>query len=215
MSDPIDETALRRQMCELCASLFVRGLAHGSAGNVSARVGDRVLMSPTNSSLGRLEPGRLSMVDFSGQHLSGDRPTKEAGLHVGIYRARPSAQAIVHLHSTYATLLSCLADTDPENALAPITPYLVMRVGRVPMVPYHRPGSDALAQAVSVRASEHAGILMANHGFCVAARSFEDAVNTAEEFEESAKLLALSRGAGVRLLARADLADLEKSFGRP
>lgn len=128
---------------------------------------------------------------------------------------RPTAQAIVHLHSTYATLLSCLADTAMEDALPPITPYLVMRVGRVPMVPYSPPGSDALAEAVSSRAAQHAGILMANHGYVVAGRSFEDAVNTAEEFEESARLLVLSRGARISLLSQADVASLTQSFGKP
>jgi ribulose-5-phosphate 4-epimerase/fuculose-1-phosphate aldolase len=209
-----DETALRLEITTLSRSLFERGFAHGSAGNVSARVGSRILMSPTNSSLGRLDPERLSLVDSDGRHVSGDQPTKEAGLHLGIYRQRPTARAIVHLHSPYATLLSCLADTDPEDALPPITPYLVMRVGRVPMVPYDPPGSDALAAAVARRAAAHAGILMANHGFTVAAASFEDAVNTAEEFEESAKLLVLARGARLSPLDPGAVAALIARFGK-
>lgn len=209
-----DETALRREITTLSRSLFERGFAHGSAGNVSARIGDRVLMSPTNSSLGRLDPERLSLVDTDGRYVSGDRPTKEAALHLGIYRQRPAARAIVHLHSTYSTLLSCLTDTDPEDAIPPITPYLVMRVGRVPMVPYFPPGSDALAAAVAARAEAHAGILMANHGFTVAAGSFEDAVNTAEEFEESAKLVVLARGAGLCPLDAGAVAALIARFGK-
>jgi ribulose-5-phosphate 4-epimerase/fuculose-1-phosphate aldolase len=208
------EDQLRRQIADLCRSLFERGLAHGSAGNVSARLGEHVLVSPTNSCLGRLDPARLSKVTLAGEHVGGDKPSKEAPLHLGIYRERPDAGAVVHLHSTYATLLSCLADTDPDDAMAPITPYLMMRVGRVPMVPYHPPGSDALADAVRAKAGRHRAVLMANHGFVVAGKTFEDAVFNAEELEENAKLLALTRGERLRLLSAADIAALEARFGK-
>jgi len=210
----INETALRREMSALCRSLFERGFAHGSAGNVSARIGDHVLVSPTNSSLGRLDPDRICKVSLAGEHIGGDRPSKEAPLHLGIYAARADAGAIVHLHSTYATLLSCLADTNPEDALPPITPYLAMRVGRVPMVPYYPPGSAELAEAVRAKAGGTRAVLMANHGFVVAGKSFEDAVFNAEEFEENAKLLVLTRGQKVRLLSAADLAALEAKLGK-
>src|SRR5215510_7042917 len=119
-----EEAALREEMAALCRSLFERGYAHGSAGNVSARIGEHLLVSPTNSCLGRLDPARLSKVTLAGAHAGGDRPSKEAPLHLGIYAVRPDARAVVHLHSTYATVLSCLADTDTEDAMAPITPYL-------------------------------------------------------------------------------------------
>ena len=210
----IDEGALRREMAELCRSLFERGFAHGSAGNVSARIGEHVLVSPTNSCLGRLDPARLSKVTLAGEHVGGDRPSKEAPLHLGIYTARPDAGAIVHLHSTYATVLSCLAETNAEDAMAPITPYLMMRVGRVPMVPYHPPGSDALAEAVRAKAGAHRAVLMANHGFVVAGKTFEDAVFNAEELEENAKLLVLTRGQRLRLLTPTDIAALEQRFGK-
>jgi 3-dehydro-4-phosphotetronate decarboxylase len=209
-----DEGELRREMADLCRSLFERGLAHGSAGNVSACIGDHVLVSPTNSCLGRLDPARISKVMLSGEHVGGDKPSKEAPLHLGIYRERPDAGAVVHLHSTYATVLSCLAETDPDDAMAPITPYLMMRVGRVPMVPYHPPGSDALAEAVRAKAGAHRAVLMANHGFVVAGKSFEDAVFNAEELEENAKLLVLTRGQRLRLLTSADIAALEAKFGK-
>jgi len=209
-----EEAALRQQIALLCRSLYERGLAHGSAGNVSARLGEHVLVSPTNSCLGRLDPARLSRLTLAGAHAGGDKPSKEAPLHLGIYAERPDAGAVVHLHSTCATLLSCLADTDPENALPPVTPYLMMRVGRVPMVPYHPPGSDELAAAVRARARAHRAILMANHGFVVAGRTFEDAVFNAEELEENARLLVLARGAPLRLLAAADIAALEARFGK-
>ncbi len=146
--------------------------------------------------------------------MGGDKASKEAPLHLGIYRERPDAGAVVHLHSTYATVLSCLADTNAEDAMAPITPYLMMRVGRVPMVPYHPPGSDALAEAVRAKAGTHRAVLMANHGFVVAAKTFEDAVFNAEELEENAKLLVLTHGQRLRLLSPADIAALEAKFGK-
>jgi ribulose-5-phosphate 4-epimerase/fuculose-1-phosphate aldolase len=210
----IDEEALRREMAQLCRSLFERGYAHGSAGNVSARIGEHILVSPTNSCLGRLDPARISKVPLAGAHIGGDRPSKEASLHLGIYAVRPDVGAVVHLHSTYATVLSCLAETDVVDAMAPITPYLMMRVGRVPMVPYHPPGSGALAHAVRAKARQHRAVLMANHGFVVAGKTFEDAVFNAEELEENAKLLVLTRGHPLRLLSAADLADLEQKFGK-
>ena len=209
-----DEAELRDQIVDLCRSLFERGLAHGSAGNVSARLDANVLVSPTNSCLGRLDPARLSKVTLAGKHVGGDKPSKEAPLHLGIYRERADAGAIVHLHSTYATVLSCLADTDPQDAMAPITPYLMMRVGRVPMVPYHPPGSDELAEAVRAMAASNRAVLMANHGFVVAGKTFEDAVFNAEELEENAKLLVLTRGQPLCLLTLADIAALEQKFGK-
>jgi ribulose-5-phosphate 4-epimerase/fuculose-1-phosphate aldolase len=207
------EADIREAMVRLSRSLFDRGYAHGSAGNISARVEDGVLVSPTNSSMGRLTAETLSKLSPDGTHLSGDKPSKEAALHLGVLAARPEAGGVVHLHSTYATLLSCLSDTDPADAMPPITPYLVMRVGRVPMVPYFAPGSDALAAAVSEKARDHRAVLMANHGFVVTGRSFEDAVMNAEEFEENARLLFLTRDMSRRLLDNVQLGELLRKFG--
>lgn len=209
-----EELELRETMAKLATSLFERGYSHGSAGNLSARLEDAVLVSPTNSSMGRLVPERLSKLNFDGTHLGGDAPSKEASLHLGMLRARPEAGAVVHLHSTYATILSCLAETDPEDALPPITPYLIMRVGRVPMVPYFAPGSLELADAVSEKAREHRAVLMANHGFVVTGRTFEDAVMNAEEFEENAKLLVLMRGSSVNLLSEKQISALTAKFSK-
>ncbi len=207
-----EEIQLRDIIAALARSLFERGYAHGSAGNLSVRLEDGILVSPTNSSLGRLEPERLSKLGFDGTHISGDPPSKEAGLHLGVLNARPEAGAVVHLHSTYATILSCLSDTDATDALPPITPYLVMRVGRVPMVPYFPPGSQELADAVAEAARHHGAVLMANHGFVVTGRSFEDAVMNAEEFEENAKLLFLTRGSSVNLLSADQVGALAARF---
>lgn len=207
------EIELRETMVRLSRSLFERGYSHGSAGNVSARLDDGVLVSPTNSSMGRLEAERISKLSASGAYVSGDKPSKEAGLHLGMLLARPEAGAVVHLHSIHATILSCLADTDPADALPPITPYLVMRVGRVPMVPYFAPGSRELAEAVAEKARQHRAVLMANHGFAVVGRDFEDAVMNAEEFEENARLLVMTRGVAVNLLGESDIAALRAKFG--
>jgi 3-dehydro-4-phosphotetronate decarboxylase len=208
-----EEITLRETMVALSRSLFERGYAHGSAGNISARLEDGILVSPTNSSMGRLEAERLSKLGPDGAHLNGDPPSKEAGLHMGVLAARMEAGAAVHLHATFATLLSCLADTDPNDALPPITPYLVMRVGRVPMVPYFAPGSAELARAVAEKAREHRAVLMANHGFVVTGRTFEEAVMNAEEFEENAKLLVMTRGLPVNLLNQSQISTLTAKFG--
>lgn len=209
-----EEIELRETMAALARSLFERGYSHGSAGNLSARLEDGVLVTPTNSSMGRLVPERLSKLHFDGTHISGDPPSKEAGLHLGVLSARPEAGAVVHLHSTYATLLSCLDDTNPDDALPPITPYLVMRVGRVPMVPYFAPGSEDLANAVAGKAQTNRAVLMANHGFVVTGRTLEDAVMNAEEFEENAKLLVFTRGSPVNLLSNDEIAALVAKFSK-
>lgn len=196
----MNETGLRDEICRWGASLFQRGLTPGSSGNLSARIADGFLMTPTNSCLGYLDPARLSKLDRQGQHVSGDPPTKEIPLHMAFYEARPDANGVVHLHSTYATALSCLSDVDPTDAIPPITPYVVMRVGRVPIIPYTLPGSKDVGPLVRAMAPEHPAVLLANHGPVVSARSFEAAVFAAEELEETAKLVMLLRGLPVRLL---------------
>jgi len=145
-------------------SLFERGLTGGSSGNMSVRLDDGYLSTPTNSCLGFLDAARLSKLDAAGKPVSGDPPTKELPLHIAFYEARPAAKAVVHLHSTYATVLSCLADIDAEDVLPPITPYVVMRVGKVPLLPYTRPGSPDVAPIIREKAPKHAGVLLANHG---------------------------------------------------
>ncbi len=171
------EEALRAQFCRWGASLFMRGLSPGSSGNFSARLpdSDGFLVTPTNVCLGYLVPERLSRLDAKGQHVDGDPPTKEVPLHIAVYEARPAANAVVHLHSTYATALSCLADVDPENTVAPITPYVVMRVGKVPLLRYTRPGSSEVRSLILEKAPNHAALLLANHGPVVSASSFEAA----------------------------------------
>jgi ribulose-5-phosphate 4-epimerase/fuculose-1-phosphate aldolase len=193
-------------------SLFERGLTAGSSGNISVKYDDFYLMTPTNSCLGFLDPMRLAKLSLNGSLISGDPPTKELPLHISFYEARQSARAIVHLHSTYATALSCLNDTDPDDAVPPITPYVVMRVGRVPVVPYMRPGSADVAIHIRDKAPNHAAILLGNHGPVVAGSSLESAVFAMEELEATAKLVLLTRGLPVRQLDRDQIRDLNATL---
>ena len=181
-------------------SLFERGLSPGTSGNLSVRVDDGFLVTPTNVSLGELAAARLTRLDAAGSHTGGDPPTKEAGLHLAIYAERPDANAIVHLHCTHAVAVSCLDDVDAENVLPPLTPYFVMRVGRLPLVRYERPGSDELVAAVRDRARESPALLLANHGPIVAGASLAAAAGAIEEIEETAKLVLLLHGRRVRQL---------------
>ncbi len=205
----LSEVSLREEICRLGASLFGRGLTFGSAGNISARIEDGWLMTPTNVSLGRLDPARLAKLDASGRLVSGDPPTKETFLHRAMYEERQQAGAVVHLHSTYSVAVSVLADVDASNVLPPITAYYVMRVGRLPLVPYHPPGDLSLAQAVRKLAGKHHAVLLANHGPVVAGTSLDAAANAIEELEETAKLFLLLRGSKLRLLTEDQVAALK------
>ena len=206
------EAALRERMCAIGRSLFERGLTPGSSGNLSARLDDGLLLTPTGASLGALDAARLSRVGRDGRLLSGDPPTKEAFLHRSIYEARPAAGGVVHLHSTHAVAVSCLNGLDPGDCLPPLTPYFVMKVGRLPLVPYHRPGDARLGDAVRALAGRHAAVLLANHGPVVSAGSLDAAVHAAEELEETAKLFLLLRGQDARALTREQLEELAAAF---
>ena len=214
MDAPIAEPAARRLLVELATSLFARGYSVGSAGNISVRLADGYLITPTNSSLGRLDPMRLSKLDTDFRHVSGDAPSKEVFMHRAFYTAREDAGAVVHLHSTMATALSCLPDLDAINPLPPLTPYFVMRIGkRLPTVPYYRPGNPQMEPAIHNAARVARAVLLANHGPVVSAPTLIDAVNAAEELEEASKLFMLLRGTNARLLTAAHVDDLLKTFG--
>ena len=206
------ESTLREELCLLAKSLFDRGFTVGSSGNISVRLPDGFLVTPTNSCFGRLDPARLSKLGQDWSPVSGDRPTKEIPLHRAMLAARPSAGAVVHLHSTYATAVSMLDDVDPANALPPMTPYLVMRVGPLAVVPYAKPGAVAVEESVRRAGSSHKAILLANHGPVVADDTLEAAVYAAEELEESARLFLLTRGLPVRLLSESQVGDLVSTF---
>ena len=206
------EDQVRLDIVRWSRSLFERRFTVGSSGNISVKLDDCYIVTPTNSCLGFLEAGTLSRLDRSGTHVAGDAPTKELPLHLAFYEARPAARAVVHLHSTYATALSCLADTDAADAMAPITPYMVMRLGTVPVIDYVRPGSADIAPLIRAKAAEHSAVLLANHGPVVAGPSLDAAVYAIEELEETAKLLIVTRGMKVRHLDAGQIAELERTF---
>ena len=208
----MNEQQLREALVERGRSLYDRGYAHGSSGNLSARIDDGILVTPTGSSLGRLDPARIAKVDANGVHVTGDPPSKEAFLHLAMYAERVSANAIVHLHCTCAVAISCLVHADPRNVLPPLTAYHVMRVGTLPLVPYFRPGDRALAEAVRRVAAKHRAVLLANHGPVVSGKSLDDAVDSAEELEQTAKLALLLGERPVSMLTPAQIADLEIAF---
>src|SRR4051812_14662678 len=208
------ETALREEICRLGRSLFDRGLTPGSSGNISVKLDDGGwLVTPTNASLGFLDPDRLSRLDANGRLVSGDAPTKEVPLHNALYQTRGAARAVVHLHSTHSVALSMLPEIDPRAALPPMTPYYMMRCGPTALVPYYRPGDPAVADAIKGLAGKYASVLLANHGPVVAGDTLEAAVFAMEELEETAKLYLLLRGMNPRYLSPAQVADLVKTFG--
>ncbi|MGI4945292.1 MAG: aldolase [Janthinobacterium lividum] len=209
MMRPQTEGEIRALLVELSASLFARGFSVGSAGNISVRLADGYLITPTNSSLGRLDPARLSRLDAHFRHIGGDKPSKEVFMHRAFYTMRPRAGAVVHLHSTMATAVACLPDVNQELPIPPLTPYFIMRIGqRLPVIPYYRPGDPAMEPAIAQEARTARAVLLANHGPVVSGRSLRDAVYAAEELEEAAKLFLLLRGAGARTLSAAQVREL-------
>jgi ribulose-5-phosphate 4-epimerase/fuculose-1-phosphate aldolase len=208
------ETKQREEICRLGRSLFERGLTPGSSGNISLRCDDGgFLVTPTNASLGSLDPARLSRLDASGRLLTGDPPTKEVPLHNALYETRGPSRAVVHLHSTHSVALSMLPEIDPRAALPPLTAYYVMKCGATALVPYYRPGDPAVADAIRGLAGKYSSVLLANHGPVVAGESLEAAVFAIEELEETAKLYLLLRGLNPRYLTPAQVEDLVKTFG--
>jgi len=195
------ETHLREQMCRLAKSLYDRGLTHGSTGNISARTEDGgLLVSPTGTSFGRLDPGRLSRFDAQGVHIDGDAPTKEMPLHTAFYDTRSTAGAVVHLHSTHSVAWSMMPDVDVDNFLPPLTPYAIMQLGRVKLLPFFLPGDPAMGEAVRGLAGKRSAVMLANHGPVVAGKDVEAACNAVEELEATARLAMLMRGVEARAL---------------
>ncbi|AGO17453.1 aldolase [Glaesserella parasuis] len=204
------DLAQKIQMVELAKSLFDRGYTVGGAGNLSVKLDDnRVLVTPTGSSLGRLEVNRLSVLDMKGNLIEGDKPSKESVFHLALYQANPQCKAIVHLHSTYLTALSCLEGIDTTNAMRAFTPYYVMRVGQLAVIPYYKPGDINIARELSERALQAKAFLLANHGVVVTGHSLVDAVDNTEELEETAKLHFILQGKNIRYLSESEVKDLE------
>ena len=206
----MNEIKTRDLIVQMAKSLFDRGLTFGSSGNISVRMEDGWLMTPTGCSMGNIEPEKISKLDINGNLISGDPPTKESFLHLAMYEKRPQDSAVVHLHSTHSVVVSCLDEINPKNVLPPITAYYVMRIGTLPLIPYFPPGDIKLAKVVREMASEHHAVLLANHGPVVSGKSLQDAVYATEELEETAKLFLLLQGHKTRFLNSSEEAALRK-----
>lgn len=206
-----EEQSLREEMVRIAASFFQRGYATGSAGNLSLLLPDGTLLAtPTGSSLGNLDAQRLSKVTQEGEWLSGDKPSKEVRFHLALYRNNPQCRAVVHLHSTWATALSCLQGLDTHNVIRPFTPYVVMRMGDIPLVPYYRPGDERIGHDLAALAGGHQAFLLANHGPVVCGESLQEAANNAEELEETAKLIFILGERPIRYLTADEIAELRR-----
>ncbi|MFJ8728990.1 aldolase [Streptomyces bauhiniae] len=217
MTDPVEDA--RREIVRVGTSLFARGYVHASAGNISARVGDSHLITPTDAALGFLEPGRLALVDAGGEQLTGDRASKTLTLHRRIYAADPTARFIVHTHSTHLVGLTLAGVWRADDVLPPITPYYVMKVGHVPLVPYHRPGDPRVADIVTARIAERAAsgtpiraVLLDRLGPVVWGPDAASALAVLEELEETARLWLLTDRRPAPL-TEPELAELRSVFG--
>jgi 3-dehydro-4-phosphotetronate decarboxylase len=207
------EAKLREQMCLLAKSMFDRGLTGGSTGNISARTDDGgLLVSPTGSSFGRLDPARLARFDAKGRHVGGAPPTKEMPLHSAFYESRTSAGAVVHLHSCHSVAWSMMPEIDPENVLPPLTPYAIMKLGKVKLLPFFMPGDAAMGEAVRSLAGRRSAVLFANHGPVVAGKDVEAACNAIEELEDTARLAILMRGSEARMLNHDQIGAMVTKF---
>ena len=207
------ESKLREQICLLAKSMFDRGLTGGSTGNISARTEDGgLLVSPTGSSFGRLDPAELSRFDAAGRHIAGLKPTKEMPLHSAFYETRKSAGAVVHLHSCHSVAWSMMPEIDPDNVLPPLTPYAIMKLGKVQLLPFLMPGDAAMGEALRSLGGKRSAVLLANHGPVVAGKDVEAACNAIEELEETAKLAIIMRGFDARALTPAQVRDVVRKF---
>jgi|TARA_B110000438_G_C15672322_1_gene588698 ribulose-5-phosphate 4-epimerase/fuculose-1-phosphate aldolase len=208
----MNETQYRDEITRLAKSMFDRGLTFGTSGNISVRLEDGWLMTPTGSTMGDIDPALISKLDDNGRHLTGDKPTKENFLHLAMYEKRPRTSAIVHLHSTHSVAVSCLADLDAENVIPPITAYYVMKIGTLPLVPYYPPGDLNLVRVVREMAGKHHAVLLANHGPIVGGTSLQNAVSATEELEETARLFLMLKGQKTRFLTEGQVKELNAKF---
>lgn len=207
------EDDVLENLCEVADSFYRRGYAFGSTGNVSVRAGGRVWITPTGKSLKGLKPEQLACVGLDGGSLNENRPSKEFPFHLAVYTRREDVRAVVHLHTLYSVALSCLDSFDAEDPLPPLTPYYFMRVAPLAVLPYFRPGSEGLAEAVGGAAPAHNCMLLRNHGVVCAGSTLDEAVDRAEELEQTARLHFILRGEGVRLLTPEQVEELKRAFG--
>lgn len=208
-------TDKRSSLIEAGRELVKAGLSPGSSGNMSIRDGDSILMTPTNSHLGSMRSDELSVVAMDGTHLSGPTPSKEVPLHLAMYARDPRDQAVVHVHSTNATALSCLEPWSDHTAIMPATPYLLMKVGQVPLFPYFAPGDTRQADAIRASELEFRGALLANHGSIAAFPTLAQAQTAVGEIEEAARTALVLHGRAYRLLDASQISELTASGGTP
>jgi len=208
-----DEAHLREALVEAGRHFHARGLAIGTAGNLSVRLDDGYLVTPTNASLGRLDPAGLAKLDPDFRPVSGDKPTKEVSMHRAFYESRPGTEAVVHLHSTHAAALSFCRYLPALDPIPVFSPYYVMRVGHLPVLPYFRPGSEAIGEAIRALRGRYRAVLLANHGPVNAGASLQDAITSAEELEETARIFLMLGKDRLRLLGEDEIRDLVTTFG--
>ena len=189
------EAALREAICRVGASLHARGYVHATAGNISVRLPDGWLITPTDASLGTLDPARLARLDAQGRQVDGDTASKTLALHRRIYDAAPDAQCVIHTHSTHLVALTLQGVWSDDDIVPPITPYFVMKVGHVPLIPYHRPGDPAVGDLVAQRIAAFAArgtpiraVMLDRLGPNVWHRTPAEAMAVLEELEETARL---------------------------
>lgn len=206
------ENSLREEISEIGRAFRSLGLAPGTSGNISAKCEDGWLMTPTSVSLGELDPAAIAKLDWNGNLLAGHKPTKESFLHRAFYESRPQTGGVIHLHSSYAAAVSCLSNLNSSSCIPPITPYFVMRVGRLPLVPYYRPGDPALEEAVKEYATQNKGILLANHGPVISGVNLKEARNSIEELEETARLMLLLDQHNINVLNEEQIEELRQNF---
>ena len=201
------------QLCSVARSFHDRGYAFGSTGNISIRLGEEYWITPTGESLRDVTPASLACIDSQGKARNGNKPSKEYPFHLAAYRAAgPRATALVHLHSTHTVALSCLQDLNDPDPMPPITPYYLMRVSPLAVLPYFRPGSSDLAQAVEAAAGSHDCMLLRNHGSICLGGTLNEAVDRTEELEETARLFFLLQGRPLRLLTEQEAEDIRNVY---
>jgi len=191
------ESKLREKMCMFASSMFDRGLTHGSTGNISVRLNnDDILVTPSGSSFGRLDPNQIVKVTKDGKLIGNSTPTKELPLHQAFYETRGmKSGAVVHLHSTHSVALSMLPDVNEDNILPSFTPYSIMLLGKVKLLPFFVPGDPAMGEAIKGLAWKRSAVLLANHGPVVSGKDLESSVNAIEELEATAKLALILKDA--------------------
>ncbi len=206
------ETRLREEVCDAGQQLYTRGYTVGSAGNISARLPDGYLITPTDACLGRLDPAKIAKVAADGSWISGDKPSKTIKLHREVYDRNPSVAGVVHTHSTHLVALTLAGVWQANDILPPLTPYQVMKVGHIPLIPYHRPGAPEVAARVGALANEVRGVMLERLGPVIWEASVMKACYALEELEETAKLWLMTRPKPAPLSTEA-VAELVDVFG--